>query len=155
MLLTQLVLEDYVKLRGPLFYRLVCAIADPDDDVRHCAEHAVLAALGQRSRGLLHAKFVEVVLVLTGCACQPAFAHLLEASASTAASGPMAGSVEASIADLDPAGAASMQARQYRACSLCAFYLFVSPLKPLSRRLVGSFPSSAAPGVRDSTFSNA
>lgn len=106
-LLTQLVLEDYVKLRGPLFYRLVCAIADPDDDVRQCAEQAVLAALGQRSRGLLHAKFVEVVLVLTGCACQPAFSHLLEASAAV---GP-ASSVEASIADLDPAGAAAMQAR--------------------------------------------
>jgi len=43
-LLTQLVLEDYVELRGPLFYHLVCALADPDDGVRQSAEHAVLAA---------------------------------------------------------------------------------------------------------------
>lgn len=105
-LLTQLVLEDYVKLRGPLFYHLVCALADPDDGVRQSAEHAVLAALAQRSKGLLHAKFVEVVLVLTGCVSQPAFAHLLEASASGSASG-----AEVPSTDLDPACATAMQVR--------------------------------------------
>ena len=108
-LLTQLVLEDYVKLRGSLFYRLVCAVADPDADVRQCAEQAVLAALGQKSRGLLHAKFVEVVLVLTGCASQPAFAHLLEQQQSSKAGA--GGAPEVSAADLDPAGAAAMQVR--------------------------------------------
>ena len=104
-LLTQLVLEDYVKLRGPLFYRLVCAIADPDDEVRNCAEQAVLTALGQRSRGLLHAKFVEIVLVLTGCASQSAFAHLLETTNASSASGSATAVSEVSTADLDPASA--------------------------------------------------
>ena len=106
-LLTQLVLEDYVKLRGPLFYRLICAIADSDSDVRQCAEQAVLAALGQRSRGLIHAKFIEVVLVLTGCASQPAFAHLLESS--TPAGTGIGGTSDVSSSDLDPTCAAAMQ----------------------------------------------
>jgi hypothetical protein len=107
-MLTQLVLEDYVKLRGPLFYRLVCALADMDDDVRECAEHAVLTALGQRSRGLLHGKFIEVVLVTTGCASQPAFLHLLESSSGAAASA----GADISSVDLDAASAGSLQVRR-------------------------------------------
>ncbi len=108
-LLTQLVMEDYVKLRGPLFYRLVCALADVDNEVRLCAEQAMVAALGQRSRGLLHAKFTEVVLVTTGCASQPAFAHLLDSGSLGSKGGVVSTAAEVSSTDLDSASALSLQ----------------------------------------------
>ena len=95
-LLSQLVLEDYVKLRGALWYRLAGALADPDAEVRAVAEAAVGGALALKCKATLHAHFVELVFVLTGCSGRPGFSQLLAGEdAAPSASGepsPAAGS---------------------------------------------------------------
>ena len=75
-LTTQLVLEDYVKMRGATFHRLASALSDPDASVRAAADGAVTSALASKSRHILTAHFVELVFVLTGGAAHPAYAHL-------------------------------------------------------------------------------
>ncbi|XP_063956965.1 condensin-2 complex subunit D3-L-like isoform X1 [Lytechinus pictus] len=59
--LTQLVLEDYVKWRGPLFFRFVSVIVDEVDTVRDFAEYCLVELLLKRHPGMLMQQFVESV----------------------------------------------------------------------------------------------
>ncbi|XP_030849692.1 condensin-2 complex subunit D3 [Strongylocentrotus purpuratus] len=59
--LTQLVLEDYVKWRGPLFYRFVSVIVDEVDTVRDFAEYCLVELLLKRHPGMLVQQFVESI----------------------------------------------------------------------------------------------
>ena len=71
--LTQLMLQDYLKFRGLLLHRLVATVADPVADVATLARH-LLKTLVRKFPGLLPAHFTEMVIVLNGCAAHPAFA---------------------------------------------------------------------------------
>jgi hypothetical protein len=78
-LITQLICEDYLKLRAPVVHRLAVALADPDDSVRECAHAALADALAKKNRNVLTAYFVPLLFVLTGCTSHSAFATVAAA----------------------------------------------------------------------------
>ena len=43
--ITQLLLEDYVKWRGPLFFQYLIALADPDPTLRQMVESRLRSSL--------------------------------------------------------------------------------------------------------------
>jgi condensin-2 complex subunit D3 len=86
-LLTQLVVEEYVKFRGPLFYRLAGALADSDETVRQCAEAAVTGTLMSKYKTAFTSHFIGLLFVSTGCANSTAFRHLLGGIESEGAAG--------------------------------------------------------------------
>ncbi|XP_071500786.1 condensin-2 complex subunit D3-L-like [Diadema antillarum] len=59
--LTRLVLEDYIKWRGPLFFRFISVIVDEVDTVREFGEYCLVELLLQRHPGMLLQQFVEGV----------------------------------------------------------------------------------------------
>ncbi|RYE99410.1 MAG: hypothetical protein EOO41_01080, partial [Methanobacteriota archaeon] len=97
-LLAQLVVEEFVKFRGPLLYRFAAALADADAAVRKVAESAVRDIIATKARNTIVAHFVGLMFVLTGCAAQPAYAHLMSGVA-------LAGEVAAETGSGQPAHA--------------------------------------------------
>lgn len=73
--------EEYVKLRGPLFYRFATALSDGDEGVRRCAEAAMTGVFAQKYKASLTSHFAALAFVLTGCTNLPAYAHLMSGSA--------------------------------------------------------------------------
>lgn len=76
MLLTQLLVQEYVKWRGVLFFRFIAALADPDSDVRSFAEGALSSVLMLKAPQLLTSHFVEAMVVLQGCVEHPVYARV-------------------------------------------------------------------------------
>lgn len=70
--LTQLLAQDYVKWRGPLFYRYVACLVDSDEGVRGLATAALSGPLLTKNPHLLSSHFVDTLFVLTGCESHPA-----------------------------------------------------------------------------------
>ena len=67
LLLSQLLLEDYVKWRGVLFFRFIHALADPEPSVRVFTESILLNLLLRKQPHLFVSNFVPAMLALTGC----------------------------------------------------------------------------------------
>lgn len=72
MVLTQLLTQDYVKWKGPLFFRYVSCLVDSDEGVRSLAEAALAGPLRTKSPNLIPSKFIDTMFVLTGCQSHPA-----------------------------------------------------------------------------------
>jgi hypothetical protein len=67
MVLTQLLTEDFVKLRGSLLFRLLACVVDPDPGVRALARQSVSAVMQQKRASKFHRYFVEAVYFFNGC----------------------------------------------------------------------------------------
>lgn len=74
LLLSSLVLQDYIKWRGLFVYRFLAAVADEDDEVSCLAQTAIRGPLLEKQPNLLATSFVESVFVLNSCKAHPIYA---------------------------------------------------------------------------------
>jgi condensin-2 complex subunit D3 len=72
-LLSSLLLKDYVKFRGLLFHRLLCATSDEDEEVASLAEAVLSGPLFVRFPKLFFNNFVESIFVLNKCTAHPIY----------------------------------------------------------------------------------
>ena len=74
LLLSSLVLQDYIKWRGLLVFRFLAAVADKDDEVSCLARTAIRGPLIEKQPNLLASSFVESVFVFNSCKAHPIYA---------------------------------------------------------------------------------
>jgi len=85
LLLSSLLLQDYIKWRGLLFHRFLVACIDPDEEVSILAEKILSGPLWARFPKLFYNNFVETIFVLNGCTAHPLY--LAAANQGTSGSG--------------------------------------------------------------------
>jgi condensin-2 complex subunit D3 len=73
MLLSSLLLQDYIKWRGLLIHRFLAAVADEDDEVSQLAQTALRGPLLQKQPNLFANHFVGAVFVLNMCKAHPIY----------------------------------------------------------------------------------
>ncbi|KAL3808389.1 hypothetical protein ACHAXA_000787, partial [Cyclostephanos tholiformis] len=73
MLLSSLLLQDYIKWRGLLIHRFLAAVADEDDEVAQLAQTALRGPLLQKQPSLFANHFVGAVFVLNMCKAHPVY----------------------------------------------------------------------------------
>jgi condensin-2 complex subunit D3 len=73
LLLSSLLLQDYIKWRGLLFHRFLVACCDEDDEVATLAETVLTGPLWVRSPKLFFNHFVEAIFVLNRCTAHPIY----------------------------------------------------------------------------------
>ena len=79
LLLSSLLLQDYVKWRGLFVHRFLAAVADEDDEVSCLAQTALRGPLLEKQPNLLSNSFVGAVFVFNNCKAHPLY--IAEASA--------------------------------------------------------------------------
>ena len=67
MLITELLLQSFVKLRGPILYLLLSTMLDSDQETAEAAQHAVLEVFSKRDPTLIPTCFVETMFVMNAC----------------------------------------------------------------------------------------
>ena len=67
LLLSSLLLQDYIKWRGLLFHRFLVASVDEEDDVASLAEMVLYGPLILKQPKLFSSQFVESIFVLNRC----------------------------------------------------------------------------------------
>ena len=72
-LLSNLLLQDYIKWRGLLFHRFLVASADEDDDVARFAGNLLCGQLLLKQPKLFANQFVESIFVLNRCTAHPIY----------------------------------------------------------------------------------
>jgi condensin-2 complex subunit D3 len=72
-LLSSLLLQDYIKWRGLLFQRFLVAAADMDDEVANIASATLCGPLLTRHPKLFFNQFVESLFVLNRCTAHPIY----------------------------------------------------------------------------------
>jgi len=78
MLLSSLLLQDYIKWRGLFIHRFLAAVADEDDEVSCLAQTALRGPLLSKQPNLLCNHFVGALFVFNACQAHPIYA--MEAS---------------------------------------------------------------------------
>jgi len=73
LLLSSLLLQDYIKWRGLLFHRFLVACSDDDDEVAMLAESVLSGPLMVRSPKIFFNHFVESMFVLNKCVAHPIY----------------------------------------------------------------------------------
>jgi condensin-2 complex subunit D3 len=73
LLLSSLLLQDYVKWRGLLFHRFLVACSDEDEGVSHLAENVLSGPLWIRTPKLFYNHFVESLFVLNKYTAHPVY----------------------------------------------------------------------------------
>lgn len=73
LLLSSLLLQDYIKWRGLLFHRFLVACSDDDEGVAHLAENVLSGPLWVRNPKLFYNNFVESLFVLNKCTAHPIY----------------------------------------------------------------------------------
>lgn len=73
LLLSSLLLKDYIKFRGLLFHRLLVATSDEDEEVAFLAESVLSGPLFVRNPKLFFNNFVESIFVLNKCSAHPIY----------------------------------------------------------------------------------
>ena len=73
MLITSLLLQDYIKWRGLLIHRFLAAVSDEDDEVAQLAQTALRGPLLQKQPSLFSSHFVGVVFVFNNCKAHPIY----------------------------------------------------------------------------------
>ena len=73
LLLSSLLLQDYIKWRGLLFHRFLVASSDEDEGVAHLAETVLCGPLFLRQPKLFFNNFVESLFVLNRCTAHPIY----------------------------------------------------------------------------------
>jgi condensin-2 complex subunit D3 len=79
LLLSSLLLQDYIKWRGLFVHRFLAAVADEDDEVSCLAQTALRGPLLEKQPNLLSNSFVGAVFVFNNCKAHPLY--IAEASA--------------------------------------------------------------------------
>uniref|UniRef100_A0A7S4T9Y0 Condensin complex subunit 1 C-terminal domain-containing protein n=1 Tax=Ditylum brightwellii TaxID=49249 RepID=A0A7S4T9Y0_9STRA len=74
LLLSSLILQDYIKWRGLLVHRFLVAYVDDDESVSKLAEMTLCGPLLSRQRNLFFNNFVESLFVLNRCTAHPIYA---------------------------------------------------------------------------------
>ena len=74
LLLSSLLLQDYIKWRGLLLFRFLAAVADKDDEVSCLARTALRGPLLEKQPNLLSSSFVEAIFVFNICKAHPIYA---------------------------------------------------------------------------------
>ena len=74
MLLSSLLLQDYIKWRGLFIHRFLAAVADEDDEVSCLAQTALRGPLLSKQPNLLSNHFVGAVFVFNACKAHPIYA---------------------------------------------------------------------------------
>ena len=72
-LLTRLLKEDYIKLRGSLYFRLLGSLVDSDAGVRTLGHFCVLNLLLVKDAALFYANFVECIFYFNGVVDHPIY----------------------------------------------------------------------------------
>ena len=67
MLITELLLQSFVKLRGPILYLLLSTMLDSDPETAEAAQHAILEVFSKRDPTLIPTYFVETMFVMNAC----------------------------------------------------------------------------------------
>ena len=67
MLITELLLQSFVKLRGPILYLLLSTMLDSDPETAEAAQHAILEVFSKRDPTLIPTCFVETMFVMNAC----------------------------------------------------------------------------------------
>lgn len=106
LLLTSLLLQDYIKWRGLLFQRFLVATADRDEGVARLTEMSLSGPLLKKYPKLFFNNFVESLFVLNGCT-----AHPLHAAAASA--GDNGGGVTVGFEGINLSGEAGRAARNH------------------------------------------
>lgn len=104
LLLTGLLLQDYIKWRGLLFQRFLVATADRDEGVARLAEMSLCGPLLKKYPKLFFNNFVESVFVLNKCTAHPLYA-------AAAAAGDNGGGVTVGFEGINLSGEAGRAAR--------------------------------------------
>ncbi|KAL3924520.1 MAG: hypothetical protein SGILL_000999 [Bacillariaceae sp.] len=73
LLLSSLLLQDYIKWRGLLFHRFLVACCDDDDEVSTLAETVLTGPLWVRNPKLFFNHFVEALFVFNRCTAHPIY----------------------------------------------------------------------------------
>lgn len=73
LLLSSLLLQDYIKWRGLLFHRLLVACSDENEEVATLAENVLSGPLYTRNPKLFFNHFVESLFVLNKCTAHPIY----------------------------------------------------------------------------------
>lgn len=73
LLLSSLLLQDYIKWRGLLFHRFLVACSDENDQVAALAENVLSGPLNLRNPRLFFNHFVEAIFVLNKCTAHPIY----------------------------------------------------------------------------------
>eukprot|EP00531_Pseudo-nitzschia_arenysensis_P017641 CAMPEP_0116126000 /NCGR_PEP_ID=MMETSP0329-20121206/6103_1 /TAXON_ID=697910 /ORGANISM="Pseudo-nitzschia arenysensis, Strain B593" /LENGTH=1207 /DNA_ID=CAMNT_0003620063 /DNA_START=27 /DNA_END=3648 /DNA_ORIENTATION=+ len=73
LLLSSLLLQDYIKWRGLLFHRFLVACSDEDEEVAVLAESVLSGPLMVRNPKIFFNHFVESIFVLNKCAAHPIY----------------------------------------------------------------------------------
>lgn len=73
LLLSSLLLQDYIKWRGLLFHRFLVACSDEDEQVATLAESVLSGTLSTRQPKLFFNHFVEALFVLNKCTAHPIY----------------------------------------------------------------------------------
>ncbi|GAX28131.1 condensin-2 complex subunit D3 [Fistulifera solaris] len=71
--LASLLLQDYIKWRGLLFYRFLVATVDEDEEVANLAEMLLCGPLITKQPRLFSNNFVEAIFVLNRCTAHPIY----------------------------------------------------------------------------------
>jgi condensin-2 complex subunit D3 len=73
LLLSSLLLQDYIKWRGLLFHRFLVACSDDDEEVAMLAESVLSGPLMVRNPKIFFNHFVEAIFVLNKCVAHPIY----------------------------------------------------------------------------------
>lgn len=73
LLLSSLLLQDYIKWRGLLFHRFLVASVDEDDEVARLAEMVLFGPLASKQSKLFSNQMVESLFVLNRCTAHPIY----------------------------------------------------------------------------------
>ncbi len=106
LLLTGLLLQDYIKWRGLLFQRFLVATTDRDDGVARLAEMSLCGPLLKKYPKLFFNNFVESLFVLNKCTAHPLYA-------AAASAGDNGGGVTVGFEGINLSGEAGRAARTH------------------------------------------
>ena len=75
LILSNLILQDYIKWKGILFYRFLAAMVDEDPTVSNLAKLLLCGPLLTKQPSLFFNNFVDALFILNGCTAHPMFAN--------------------------------------------------------------------------------
>jgi len=80
LLLSNLILQDYIKWKGVLFYRFLIAVASKDAAVANMARILLSGPLLTKDPTLFHHNFIDAVFILNGSTSHPMYAAVRRGS---------------------------------------------------------------------------
>ena len=85
LILSNLILQDYIKWKGSLFYRFLAATVDEDQSISNLARLMLCGPLLAKRSNLFYNNFVDSLFVLNGCTAHPLYTNKDKKSAESQA----------------------------------------------------------------------